>query len=83
MEQLIKISSRKGFFVMKISIGGYSFFNTQQEGKMDIFGYLRNCEVPIWFRHSGSMERTISRLWLKFENIPEESYFIKVREALG
>lgn len=25
---------------MKISIGGYSFFNTHLDGKMDIFGYL-------------------------------------------
>ena len=82
MEQLIKISSRKGFFVMKISIGGYSFFNTQQEGKMDVFGYLETVKyrygldtVDLWngqFPDCGS----------KFENVPEESYFIKVREAL-
>jgi len=65
---------------MKLSIGGYSFFNTQQEGKMDIFGYLESVKyrygldtVDFW---NGQFEGA------DFSKLPDESFVHKVREAM-
>ncbi|MBO1005334.1 sugar phosphate isomerase/epimerase family protein [Pseudogracilibacillus auburnensis] len=65
---------------MKLSIGGYSFFNTHLEDKMDIFGYLETVRyrygldsIDFW---NGQFAKG------DFSYIPEDSYVQKIREAL-
>ncbi|GIP20795.1 sugar phosphate isomerase/epimerase [Paenibacillus sp. J22TS3] len=67
---------------MKLSVGGYSFYNLFQEGKMDVFGYLETVKyryhldaVDLW--NAQIAQRTNSLLILA-----DESYLVKVREAL-
>lgn len=67
---------------MKISIGGYSFFNTFLEEKMDIFGYLESVKyrygldtVDIWNGQFTIGEPDFSR-------VPDEEFLKKVREAM-
>ncbi|RXZ83882.1 sugar phosphate isomerase/epimerase [Paenibacillaceae bacterium] len=67
---------------MKICIGGFSFFNTMNTGKMDTFGYLETSkyrynlkEVDLWNGTFAGCREDIFRL-------PEEDYIRKLREAL-
>ncbi|MBP1995357.1 sugar phosphate isomerase/epimerase family protein [Paenibacillus eucommiae] len=67
---------------MKICIGGFSFFNTMNEGKMDTFGYLESSKyrynlssVDLW---NGSFLGTRQDIF----KLPEEDYIQKLREAL-
>ncbi|MBS4223528.1 sugar phosphate isomerase/epimerase family protein [Lederbergia citrea] len=64
---------------MKLSIGGYSFFNTIREGKMDIFGYLET----VRYRYGlDKVDFWNGQFSLDFSTVPEESYVQKVREAM-
>ncbi|MFE5323053.1 sugar phosphate isomerase/epimerase family protein [Paenibacillus sp. NPDC056579] len=67
---------------MKISIGGFSFFNMMRAGKMDTFGYLESSKyryhldtVDLW---NGTFAETSQDIF----KLPDESYIQKVREAL-
>ncbi|GGG65114.1 sugar phosphate isomerase/epimerase family protein [Paenibacillus radicis (ex Gao et al. 2016)] len=67
---------------MKISIGGYSFNNTMNEGKMDTFGYLESSKyrygldtVDLW---NGTFDKARQDIF----TLPDESYIRKVREAI-
>ncbi|MEX3619900.1 sugar phosphate isomerase/epimerase family protein [Paenibacillus glucanolyticus] len=67
---------------MKISIGGYSFFNTFLEGKMDVFGYLETVKyryrmdaVDLWNGFFIDRSDPVYKL-------ADESYIRKIREAL-
>lgn len=67
---------------MKISIGGFSFFNMMNEGKMDTFGYLETCKyryglstVDLW---NGTFADTSQSVW----KLADDSHIRKIREAL-
>lgn len=67
---------------MKVSLGGYSFFNTFLEGKMDVFGYLESMKyryhlnaADLW---NGQFCTWKDNMWV----MPEESVLAKIREAL-
>jgi sugar phosphate isomerase/epimerase len=68
---------------MKLSIGGFSFFNTLLEGKMDIFGYLETVKyryrldtVDLWNGFFGTADNE------GLVKIPDEAGIRKIREAL-
>ncbi|MDQ6419637.1 TIM barrel protein [Paenibacillus sp. LHD-117] len=67
---------------MKISIGGYSFNNTMNEGKMDTFGYLESSKyrygldtVDLW---NGTFDKARQDIF----TLPDEAYIRKLREAI-
>ena len=67
---------------MNISIGGYSFYNTFLEGKMDVFGYLETVKyryrmdaVDLW--NGFFIDRSDS-----VYKLVDKSYIRKIREAL-
>ncbi|BBI36589.1 sugar phosphate isomerase/epimerase family protein [Cohnella abietis] len=67
---------------MKISIGGFSFFNTMKEGKMDTFGYLESSKyryrldtVDLW---NGAFIGVRDDIF----SLPDEAYITKLREAI-
>jgi sugar phosphate isomerase/epimerase len=67
---------------MKLSVGGFSFFNTMKEGKMNVFGYLETMKyryrldtVDLW---NGQLGRAEDGLVI----LPEEDDIRKIREAL-
>ena len=67
---------------MNISIGGYSFYNTFLEGKMDVFGYLETVKyryrmdaVDLW--NGFFIDRSDS-----VYKLADKSYIRKIREAL-
>ncbi|TJY42877.1 sugar phosphate isomerase/epimerase [Cohnella pontilimi] len=69
---------------MKLSIGGFSFFNTLLEGKMDIFGYLETVKyryrldaVDLWNGLYGTADDQdgLLRIW-------DEDRIRKIRDAL-
>lgn len=67
---------------MNISIGGYSFFNTFKEGKMDVFGYLETVKyryrldtVDLWNGFFVDRSGPIPKL-------ADEDYIRKIKEAL-
>jgi hypothetical protein len=67
---------------MKLSVGGFSFFNTMKDGKMDVFGYLETMKyryrldaVDLWNGQYGTQENGLLLL-------PEEDEIRKIRQAL-
>ncbi|WP_339293139.1 TIM barrel protein [Paenibacillus sp. FSL W8-0187] len=67
---------------MNISIGGYSFYNTFLDGKMDVFGYLETVKyryrmdaVDLW--NGFFIDRSDS-----VYKLADKSYIRKIREAL-
>jgi len=67
---------------VKISIGGYSFANTMNEGKMDTFGYLESSKyrygldtVDLW---NGTFLGSRQDIFA----LPDEAYIHKLREAI-
>jgi sugar phosphate isomerase/epimerase len=67
---------------MKISIGGFSFFNTMKEGKMDTFGYLETSKyrygldtVDLW---NGTFEGSRQDIF----SMPDPDYIVKLRDAI-
>lgn len=70
---------------MKLSIGGYSFFNTIKEGKMDVFGYLETVKyryhldtVDLWNGQFCESRSSNSSNW----TLPDESVLKKIRQAM-
>ncbi|MFC5650461.1 sugar phosphate isomerase/epimerase family protein [Paenibacillus solisilvae] len=69
--------------MLKLSVGAFSFFNTMQAGKMDIFGYLESVKfryrldtVDLWNGFFGTEDE--SGLVL----LPGEEKIRKIREAI-
>jgi len=68
---------------MKISIGGFSFFNTMRQGKMDTFGYLESSKyrygldaVDLW---NGTFDGSRQDIF----SLPDEDYILKLRDAIN
>lgn len=67
---------------MKISIGGFSFFNMIREGKMDTFGYLESSKyryhldtIDLW---NGTFEGAKDDIF----SLPDEAYIQRLAEAI-
>lgn len=67
---------------MKLSVGGYSFYNTLQQGKMDVFGYLETVRyryglhtADLW---NGQLCSWDSNGW----KLPEAAVLQKIRVAI-
>ncbi|GAA3404826.1 sugar phosphate isomerase/epimerase family protein [Paenibacillus hodogayensis] len=67
---------------MKISIGGFSFFNTMNEGKMDTFGYLESSKYRYNLNTVDLWNGTFQDLRQNIFKLPDDAYIQKVREAL-
>lgn len=67
---------------MKLSIGGYSFNNTFNAGKMDIFGYLETARYRYGLHtvdlYNGFFADKSKGIW----ELADEEYIVKIREAL-
>jgi len=67
---------------MKLSIGGYSFYNTLVDGKIDIFGYLETVRYRYNLNtvdlYNGFFTDKTTRIW----QIADDDYLRKIREAL-
>jgi hypothetical protein len=67
---------------MKICIGGYSFANTMNAGKMDTFGYLESSKYRYHLDAVDLWNGTFQGCRTDIFQLPDESYIHKIREAL-
>ncbi|NOU93098.1 TIM barrel protein [Paenibacillus sp. LMG 31456] len=67
---------------MKLSIGGYSFYNTFANGMMDVFGYLETVKHRYNLNAVDMYNRFIADNSKPLLELADESYIRKVRQAL-
>lgn len=67
---------------MKISIGGFSFFNMMKAGKMDTFGYLESSKYRYHLDTVDLWNGTFLEDGQDIFTLPDEVYIIKLKEAL-
>lgn len=67
---------------MKLSVGGYSFYNTFVDGMLDVFGYLETIKYRYHLDAVDMYNRFISDNSKPIIKLADDSYLHKVRKAL-